>query len=207
MTMFLGLQVKQESTGILLHHEKYVEYMLEKFGFRDANPTPMPMAERTLLTPDIEGESVDQNDYISMIRSLMYLTANMPNIMFAVCQCTRYQATPKPSHLIVVKRIFRYLKGSLKLGCELDMKSTSGGCQFLGNRHVSWQYKKQHTVSTSTAEAEYVAASACCSQVIWIQHQLLDYNLNFLETTIFFDNEVAIQIAKNPVTLTSKCIL
>ena len=140
--------------------------------------------------------------------------------MFAVCQCARYQANPKLSHLIAVKRIFRYIKGSPKLGlwypknsefnlyaftdsnyggCELDRKSTSGGCQYLGDRLVSWQCKKQHTVSTSTAEAEYVAASACCSQVIWIQHQLLDYGLNYLETPIHCDNEAATQITKNLV--------
>ena len=81
----------------------------------------------------------------------------------------------------------------------VNRKSTSAGCQFLGDRLISWQCKKQQTVSTSTAEAEYVAASACCSQVIWMQHQLLDYGLDFLNTTIFCDNDAAIQIVKNPV--------
>ncbi|XP_052627148.1 uncharacterized mitochondrial protein AtMg00810-like [Lactuca sativa] len=144
------------------------------------------MAERPLLTHDIEGESIDQTHYRSMIGSLMYLTASRPDVMFVVCQCARYQANPKLSHLLAVKRIFRYLKGCPKLGlwypknpefdlyafadnnyggCELDRKSTSGGCQFLGDRLVSWQWKKQQTISTSTAEAEYVVASACCSQI------------------------------------------
>ncbi|XP_052627228.1 uncharacterized mitochondrial protein AtMg00810-like [Lactuca sativa] len=220
MTMFLGLQVCQDSFGILLHQGKYVEDMLERFGFKDSKADLTPMAERPLLSPDCEGESVDQSEYRSMIGSLMYLTTSKPYIMFTFFQCARYQANPKLSHLIVVKRIFRYLKGNPKLvlwysknsdfdlyafadnnygGCELDRKSTSGGCQFLGDLLVSWQCKKQHTVSTSTAEAEYIAASACCSQVIWIQHQLLDYDLNFLETPIFCDNDAAIQIAKNPV--------
>ncbi|XP_052621747.1 uncharacterized mitochondrial protein AtMg00810-like [Lactuca sativa] len=147
MTMFLGLQVKKCSAGILIHQAKYVDDMLEKFRFRDAKPALTPMAERPLLTPDLEGESVDQMYYRSMIESLMYLTMSRPDIMFAVCQCTRYQANPKPFHLIAVKRIFRYLKGSPKLGlwypknsefdiyafadsnyggCELDRKSTSG---------------------------------------------------------------------------------
>ncbi|KAD7117240.1 hypothetical protein E3N88_04508 [Mikania micrantha] len=155
----------------------------------------------------------------SMIGSLMYLTASRPDIMFSVCQCARYQANPKASHLIAVKRIFRYLVGKPKLGiwypknsefqlfaysdsdfggCNLDRKSTTGGCQYLGDRLVSWQCKKQTTVSTSTAEAEYVAASGCCSQVIWMQ-QLLDYGLNFLDSPIYCDNEAALQIVKNPV--------
>ena len=155
-----------------------------------------------------------------MIGLLMYLTASRPDFVFTVCQCACYQANPKPSHLDAFKQIFRYLKGRPKLGlwypknrefdlyafsdsnyggCEIDRKSTSAGCQFLGDRLISWQFWKQQTVSTSTAEAEYVAASACCSQVIWMQHQLLDYGINFLDTPIFCDNEVAIQIVKNPV--------
>ena len=84
-------------------------------------------------------------------------------------------------------------------GDDIDRKSTSAGCQFLGNRLISWQCKKQQTVSTSTAEAEYVAASACCSQVIWMQQQLRDYGFHFHKTSIFCDNDAAIQICKNPV--------
>ena len=97
MTMFLELQVKQCSAEILIHQAKYVDDMLEKFGFRDAKPALTPMTERPLLTPDLEGESVDQTYYRSIIGSLMYLTASCPNIMFVVYQCARYQANPKLS--------------------------------------------------------------------------------------------------------------
>ncbi|KAL7585168.1 uncharacterized mitochondrial protein AtMg00810-like [Lactuca sativa] len=111
------------------------------------------MAERPLLTLYTNGESINQTTYRLMIGFLMYLTASRPDIMFAICQCTRYQANPKLSHLVAVKRIF-----SNYGGCDLDRKSTSGGCLFLGDQLVSWQCKKQETVSTSTTEAEYVAA-------------------------------------------------
>ncbi|GJS23506.1 ribonuclease H-like domain-containing protein [Tanacetum coccineum] len=135
--------------------------------------------------------------YESMIGSLMYLTASRPDIMFAVCACSRFQVTPKTSHLSAVKRIFRYLKGKPKLGlwyprvssfdlesysdsdyagANLDRKSTIGGCQFLGRRLISWQCKKQTIVATSTTEAEYVAAASCYRQVLWIQNQMLDYS-------------------------------
>ncbi|GKB15806.1 hypothetical protein Tco_0849729 [Tanacetum coccineum] len=121
-----------------------------------------------------------------MIGSLMLLTTSRPSIMFAVCACARFQVTPKTSHLLAVKRIFRYLKGKPTLGLwyfrdspfELvaytdsdyagetqDRKSTTGGCQFLRNRLISWQCKKQTVVATSTTEAEYVAAASCCGQV------------------------------------------
>ncbi|GKA13182.1 retrovirus-related pol polyprotein from transposon TNT 1-94 [Tanacetum coccineum] len=102
----------------------------------------------------------------SMIGSLMYLTSSRPDIMLAVCGYARYQVNPKVSHLHAVKRIFR---------ASLDRKSTIEGCQFLRSRLISWQYMKQTVVVNSITEAEYVAASSCYGQVLWIQNQLLDY--------------------------------
>ncbi|GKA32843.1 putative ribonuclease H-like domain-containing protein, partial [Tanacetum coccineum] len=125
----------------------------------------------------------------SMIGSLMYLTASRPDIMFAVCACSRFQVTPKTSHLNVVKRIFS----------NLERKSTTGGCQFLGRRLISWQCKKQIIVATSTTEAEYVVAANCCGQVLWIQNQMLDYGFNLINTKIYIDNESTICIVKNPI--------
>ncbi|GKD22487.1 hypothetical protein Tco_1224190 [Tanacetum coccineum] len=150
----------------------------------------------------------------------MYITSSRPDIMFVVCACVRFQVTPKVSHLHVVKRIFRYLKGQPKLGlwypkdslfdleaytdsdyagASLDRKSTTGGCQFLGSKLISWQCKKQTIVAKCTTEAEYVAVASCCRQVLWIQNQMLDYGYNFMNTKIFIDNESTICIVKNPV--------
>ncbi|GKA79816.1 putative ribonuclease H-like domain-containing protein [Tanacetum coccineum] len=84
-------------------------------------------------------------------------------------------------------------------GANLDRKSTTGGCQFLGRRLISWQCKKQTIVATSTTEAEYVAAANYCGQVLWIQNQMLDYGFNFMNTKIYIDNESTICIVKNPV--------
>ncbi|GJW91439.1 hypothetical protein Tco_0168992 [Tanacetum coccineum] len=161
-----------------------------------------------------------QTRRISMIGSLMYLIASRPDIMFVVCACVRFQVTPKVLHLNAVKKIFRYLKGQPKLGlwyprdspfdleacsesdyagASLDRKSTTGGCQFLGKRLISWQCKKQNIVANSTTEAEYVAAANCCGQVLWIQNQMLDYGFNFMNTKIHIDNESTICIVKNLV--------
>ncbi|GJV62400.1 putative ribonuclease H-like domain-containing protein [Tanacetum coccineum] len=185
LTFFLGLQVKQSNGG-----------------------------------KDEEGEDVDVHLYRSMIGCLMYLTASRPDIMFAVCLCARFQVTPKVSHLHAVKRIFRYLKHQPNLGLwypkdspfhleafsdsdyagdNHDRRSTSGGCQYLGRRLVSWQCKKQTIVAISSTEAEYVAAASCCAQVLWMQNQLLDYGFNFMNTEIHIDNESTICIVKNPV--------
>ncbi|GJR03142.1 putative ribonuclease H-like domain-containing protein [Tanacetum coccineum] len=153
-----------------------------------------PIEDSKPLVKDEEASDVDVHLYRSMIGSLMYLTASRPDIMFAVCACSRFQVTPKSSHLSAVKRIF-----SDYAGANLDRKSTTGGCQFLGRRLISWQCKKQTIVATSTTEAEYVAAASCCGQVLWIQNQMLDYGFNFMNTKIYIDNESTICIVKNPV--------
>ncbi|KAI3771062.1 hypothetical protein L6452_02215 [Arctium lappa] len=185
LTFFLGLQVKQTPEGIFINQAKYIRDMLKKFDMNSTSPMKTPMLAGSLLDADISGKSVDQHIYRSMIGSLLYLTASRPDIMFATCFCARYQANPKESHLSAVKRILRYLKGTPNLGLwypkyskfeliaytdadhagnKLDRKSTSGACHYLGDKLVSWSSKKQNCVSTSTAEAEYVAAASCCSQ-------------------------------------------
>ncbi|GJV11908.1 putative ribonuclease H-like domain-containing protein, partial [Tanacetum coccineum] len=217
---FNALQVTQKDDGIFISQDKYVDEILKKFGFSTVKTASTPMETSKPLLKDAEAEDVDVHLYRSMIGSLMYLTALRPDIMFVVCACARFQVTPKVSHLHVVKRIFRYLKGQPKLGlwypkdspfdleaytdsdyagASLDKKSTTGGCQFLRSRLISWQCKKQTIVANSTTEAEYVAAASCCGQVLWIQNQMLDYGYNFMNTKIFIDNESTICIVKNPV--------
>ncbi|GJV87381.1 hypothetical protein Tco_1531319 [Tanacetum coccineum] len=200
--------------------DKYVAEILKKFDFASVKTASTPIETQKPLVKDEEASDVDVHLYRSMIGSLMYVTASRPDIMFAVCACSRFQVTPKTSHLSAVKRIFRYLKGKPKLGlwypressfdlesysdsdyagANLDRKSTTGGCQFLGRRLITWQCKKQTIVATSTTEAEYVAAASCCGQVLWIQNQMLDYGFNFMNTKIYIDNESTICIVKNPV--------
>ncbi|GKD82803.1 putative ribonuclease H-like domain-containing protein [Tanacetum coccineum] len=220
LTFFLGLQVIQKDDGIFISQDKYVDEILKKFGFSTVKTASTPMETSKPLMKDENTEDVDVHLYRSMIGSLMYLTSSRPDIMFVVCACARFQVTPKVSHLHVVKRIFRYLKGQPKLGLwypkdspfdleaytdsqyadvSLERKSTIGGCQFLRSRLISWQCKKQTIVANSTTEAEYVAAASCCGQVLWIQNQMLDYGYNFMNTKIFIDNESTICIVKNLV--------
>ncbi|GJX58818.1 retrovirus-related pol polyprotein from transposon TNT 1-94 [Tanacetum coccineum] len=176
----------------------YGPHQAPRAWFKKVKTASTPIETQKPLLKDKDGEEVDVHMYRSMIGSLMYLTSSRPDIMFAVCACARYQVNPKVSHLHVVKWIFRYLKGQPKLGLwypkdypfdlvvytdsdytgeSLDMKSTTRGCQFLGSGLISWQCKKQTVVANSTTKAEYVAASSCCGQVLWIQNQLLDYRL------------------------------
>ncbi|GKE65675.1 putative ribonuclease H-like domain-containing protein, partial [Tanacetum coccineum] len=178
LTFFLGLQVQQKEDGIFISQDKYVAKILKKFDFATVKTASTPIETNKALVKDEEAEAVDVHLYRSMIGSLMYLTASRPDIMFVVCACARFQVTPKTSHINVVKRIFRYLKGQPKLGyprdspfdleafsdsdyagASLKRKSTTGGCQFIGKRLISWQCKKQTIVANSTTEAEYVATA------------------------------------------------
>ncbi|KAI3818790.1 hypothetical protein L1987_12608 [Smallanthus sonchifolius] len=197
LSFFLGLQVSQREDDIYLHQTKYVQDILSKYKMNDSSTygTPIPVSHG--LHPDKDGKDVDSRLYRGMIRSLMYITASRPDIMFAVCLCSRFQSQPKESHMIAVKRIFRYLKGKPRLGlwyskqqsfdfkaytdsdydgCNLDRKSTSCGCQFLGDRLVSWQCKKQLTDFVSTY-----------------------YGLNFTGTPLFIDDNATMSITNNPV--------
>ncbi|KAI3802358.1 hypothetical protein L1987_30489 [Smallanthus sonchifolius] len=201
LSFFLGLQVNQKEDGFFIHQSKYVKDILSRFKMEDCTPydTPIPVNHKLNSNPD--GKEIDYRLYRATIRSLIF------------------QAKPKEFHLIAVKRIFHYLKGRQRLGlwfphgsnfefnaytdsdfggCCLDRKSTTGGCQFLGNRLVSWQCKKQTTVSISTCEAEYIAAASCFSQILWIQQQLRDYGLNFTGTPMFINN-TTMSIRNNPV--------
>ncbi|GKB99031.1 putative ribonuclease H-like domain-containing protein, partial [Tanacetum coccineum] len=122
LTFFLGLQVKQSPAGIFISQDKYVKDILNKFDFRSIKPATTPIEAHKALGKDEEGEDVDVHLYRSMIGCLMYLTASRPDIMFAVCLCTRFQVTPKVSHMNAVKRIFSDYAGD-----NLDRRSTSGG--------------------------------------------------------------------------------
>nr|XP_043623619.1 uncharacterized mitochondrial protein AtMg00810-like [Erigeron canadensis] len=116
LTFFLGLQICQLPNGIFINLEKYIRDMLAKFDMSNITLKPTPMSPPNNLHADPEGKHVNPTHYRGMIGSLMYLTTSRPDIMFATCLCARYQASPRESHLLVVKRIFKYLKGTSILG-------------------------------------------------------------------------------------------
>ncbi|GJR54585.1 hypothetical protein Tco_1405106 [Tanacetum coccineum] len=147
----------------------------------------IPMSSNTKLKKDEECESVDSTKYRGMICSLLYLTRSRLDIMFIVCLCAHFQEAPKTSHLEVVKRIFRYIKGTTNLGLwypkgtgietvvyaesdhagdYVDRKSTSGIYTFMGCYLTSWFSKKQTALAISTTESEYVSAEKACQQAL-----------------------------------------
>ncbi|GJY28300.1 hypothetical protein Tco_0404067 [Tanacetum coccineum] len=160
------------------------------------------MVDRLKLDEDPLGIPVDHTRFRSMFGSLMYLTASRPDLVFAVCMCARYQASPTKKHLEALKRVFRYLKGTINwglwypkdtamelttyadadhAGCQDTRISTSGSAQFVGDKLVSWSSKKQKSIAISTTEAEYIAMSGCRAQILWMRSQLTDYDFAFHE--------------------------
>ncbi|GJR91032.1 retrovirus-related pol polyprotein from transposon TNT 1-94 [Tanacetum coccineum] len=220
MKFFLGLQIHQSPKGIFINQAKYALEILKKHNMDNCHSIGTPLATKPKLDVDLSGEPVDQSDYRSKIGSLMYLTSSRPDLVQAVCYCARYQARPTQKHLKEVKRIFKYLKGTINMGlwypkdsgfeltafsdadhagCLDTRKSTSGGIQFLGDKLVSWMSKKQNCTAMSSAEAEYVALSASCAQVMWMRTQLQDYGFNCNKIPLYCDSQSAIAISCNPV--------
>ena len=184
LKFFLGFQIKQLKDDTFISQTKYTNDMLKKFDMDKAKPIKTPMPTNGHLDLDQGGKVVNQKVDHSMIGSLLYLCASRPDIMLSVCMCVRFQANPKECHLMVIKRIFRYLVHTPNLGlwypkgstfellgysdsdyasCKVNQKSTTGTCQFIGRSLASWSSKKQNSVALSTAEAKYVVGGACCA--------------------------------------------
>ncbi|GJR57409.1 retrovirus-related pol polyprotein from transposon TNT 1-94 [Tanacetum coccineum] len=220
ISFFLGLQISQNPRGIFINQSKYANEILKKFDLHKSDPVDTPMVERTKLDEDLSGTPVDQTKYRSMIGSLMYLTASRPDLVFAVCMCARYQSRPTKKHLEAVKRVFRYLQGTINMGlwypkdtamaltayadadhagCQDTRRSTSGSAQFLGDKLVSWSSKKQTSTSISSTEAEYIAMSGCCAQILWMRSQLSDYGFAYNRIPLYCDNKSAIALCCNNV--------
>ncbi|GJT30811.1 monodehydroascorbate reductase [Tanacetum coccineum] len=200
--------VVDPTLGIFINQSKYANEILKKFDLHKSDPVDTPMVERTKLDEDLSGTPVDQTKYRSMIGSLMYLTASRPDLVFVVCMCARYQSRPTKKHLEAVKRVFRYLQGTINMGlwypkdtamaltayadadhagCQDTRRSTSGSAQFLGDKLVSWSSKKQTSTSISSTEAEYIAMYGCYAQILWMRFQLSDYGFAYNRIPLYCD--------------------
>ncbi|GJZ79811.1 retrovirus-related pol polyprotein from transposon TNT 1-94 [Tanacetum coccineum] len=214
------LLISQNPRGIFINQSKYALESLNKYGFESCNLVDTPMVEKSKLDEDTEGKPVDPSHYRGMIGTLLYLTASKPDLQFAICMCARYQARPTEKHLNAVKRIFRYLKRTVNrglwytkdssialiayedadhAGCQDTRRSTSSIMQFLGDRLVSWSSKRQKSPVISSTEAEYIALSGCCAQVLWTRSQLTNYGLGFNKIPMYYDNKSAISLCCNNV--------
>nr|GEV47994.1 uncharacterized mitochondrial protein AtMg00810-like [Tanacetum cinerariifolium] len=183
-------------------HTNMIIYQIDvKTAFCDkSDPVDTPMVEKSILDEDPQWKAVDPTYYHGMVGILMYLTTSRPDLTFVVCTCSRYQAKPTKKHLHAVKRIFKYLRGTINrglwypkkssialiayadtdhAGCQDTRQSTSDSMQLLGERLVSWSSKRQKSIVISSTEAEYIALSGCCAQILWVRSQLTNYGIGF----------------------------
>ncbi|GJS21392.1 retrovirus-related pol polyprotein from transposon TNT 1-94 [Tanacetum coccineum] len=180
-----------------LNQSKYALESFKKYGMESSDPVDTPMVEKSKLDE-----------------------TSRPDQTFVVCMCARYQAKPTKKHLHAVKRIFKYLRGTVNrglwypkdssialtayadadhAGCQDTRRSTSGSMQLLGDRLVSWSSKRQKSAAISSTEAEYIAMSGCCAQILWMRSQLTDYGLGFNKIPMYCDNKSAIALCCNNV--------
>lgn len=220
----LGINIEQKKNGVLLMHQRrYILDLLKRYSLMDANPVSTPADVNVKLEKeDGFSNSVDTKLYQSMVGSLLYAAlATRPDIAQAVGAVAKYCARPSEAHLTAVKRIFRYLKGTVDLGLKFksqrnlspvgysdadwagdrdDRHSTSGNLFLMASSPISWMSKKQSVVALSSAEAEYIALSSAAQETVWLRRLLEDLGAKSnLPTLIMEDNQGAIAQAQNPV--------
>ncbi|CAH9119565.1 unnamed protein product [Cuscuta europaea] len=217
---FLGLEVRQDCNGIFLCQKKYAMDLLKRFHMENCEAAKTPMNTNEKLQKSDGTEKADATLYRSMVGGLNYLTHSRPDITLSVRIVSRYMHNPTKQHLGAVKRIMKYISGTLEYGiqytrvkefnlrgytdsdwagCVDDRKSTSGSVFDLGSDAITWSSKKQETVALSTSEAEYVAARAAAKQALWLRKLLTDLCCKQEEKPeIWCDSKSAIAMAKNP---------
>ncbi|GJQ89413.1 retrovirus-related pol polyprotein from transposon TNT 1-94 [Tanacetum coccineum] len=193
MSFFLGLQVSQSPRGIFINQAKYALEILKKYGMDLTDPVDTPMVDRLKLDEDLKGIPVDQTRFRGMVGSLMYLTASRPDLVFAVCMCARYQAKPTKKHLEAIKHLMQMrIMRDVKIQEEVRREVLS----FL---EIDWLAGHQRSTAISTTEAEYIAMSGCCAQILWMRSQLKDYGFEFNKIPLYCDNKSAIALCCNNV--------
>ncbi|GJY55101.1 hypothetical protein Tco_0446765 [Tanacetum coccineum] len=142
------------------------------------------MVKRSKLDEDLSRIPDDQTRYRSMVGSLMYLTASRPDLVFVVCMCARYQSKPTKKYIDVVKRVFRYLQGTINMGLWYPKDTAMALTAYADADH---------------AEAEYIAMSGCCVQILWMRSQLSDYGFAYNHVPMYCDNKSVIALCCNNV--------
>nr|GEW37508.1 hypothetical protein [Tanacetum cinerariifolium] len=188
MSFFLGLQISQSPGGIFLNQAKYANDILKKYGLDKCEPVDTPMMERSKLDEDHSKIPVDQNRYRSMIGSLMYLTTSMPDLVFAVCMYARYQSRPTKKHLEAVKRVFRYLQGTINMGLWYPKDIAMALTAYADVDHAGCQDTRRSTSGSARFLGDTLMRS-----------QLTDYGFAYKRIPLYCDNKSAIAICCNHV--------
>ena len=190
LNSYLGMEIKKSSASIFLSQRAYSNHILKTFTMSDCKAIKMPMEVHLKLQKKAEGKQVNSTNFRSLIGRLRYLMNTRPDLTFSVTYLSRFMDKPSSEHLVVAKRIMRYLKGTVNFGLMYnrgdrdltitrysdsdfagdinDKKSTSGQIFFMGGLLITWNSVKQRVVALSTCEAEHIAISSETCQSLWI---------------------------------------
>ncbi|CAN6466402.1 unnamed protein product [Victoria cruziana] len=221
---FLGVEVDCKNDILTLSQHKYVLDVLHKTGMENCKAISTPSLFNHKMSSKEGNPFYDPTLFRSVVGMLQYLTFTRPDIVYSVNQVSQFMHAPTDAHMEVVKRILRYLKGTLNDGLVYskddryldghrlmtytdadwagdpdERRSVSGYCVFIGNNAVVWSSKKQKAVARSSAEAEYRAMAAGVADVTWVRHLLEELNEPISSSILFCDNQSAINIARNPI--------
>ena len=218
---FLGIQVSRTSQGLLLSQEQYAHEVLERANMSACNPCATPIDTKSKLSASVGKPVSDPTEFRSLAGALQYLTITRPDISYAVQQICLFMHDPREPHLQLLKRVLRYIRGTLQFGlhirrslandivaysdadwagCPDTRRSTSGYCVYFGDNLVAWSSKRQHTVSRSSAEAEYRGIANAVSESCWLRQLLLELGRPPRRATIVYcDNVSAMYMSSNPV--------
>ena len=222
----LGIRIirERDAKKLWLSQEKYIEKVLQRFNMNKAKPTSCPLASHFSLSSkqspstEIEEQEMKWVPYSSAVGSLMYaMVCTRPDIAHAVGVVSRFLSNPGKEHWNAVKWILRYLRGTSKMCLcfggdkpelvgytDADMagdvdsrKSTSGYMIVFSGGAVSWQSRLQKCVALSTTEAEFIAITEACKEMIWMKKFLNELELQQDSYHLFCDSQSAIHLTKN----------
>jgi hypothetical protein len=218
---FLGISVTRTPTSLHLSQKQYLLDVLSRAGMRDCHPVSTPIDTHSKLSATAGSLFPDPTLYRSLAGALQYTTLTRPEISYAVQQICLHMHAPRDSHFSLIKRVLRYLKGTLDHGLTLHRsstnslvaysdadwvgfpdtrRSTSGYCIYLGDNLISWSSRRQTTVSRSSAEAEYRAVATCVAETCWVRHILQELHCPIhTATMVYCDNVSAVYMTANPV--------
>lgn len=219
---FLGMSIIQKPDAVWLGQSAYTKRVLDRYNMSEAKPAMTPVDTSVKLTKsDDNDEPVNQELYQSAVGSLLFLSMwTRPDITYAVGNVAKFCAKPSKKHWEAVKRIMRYLKGTINLGLQYekgnseecigysdadwagdvqDRKSTSGYMFQMSGTAVSWRSKKQSCVALSTAEAEYMALASAAQEAVWLKQLVEELTSKSAKPIVVHeDNQAAIKMTKNP---------
>ncbi|CAL0307768.1 unnamed protein product [Lupinus luteus] len=221
LNYFLGITVTRNKSGMFLSQHKYAKEIISRAGTTSCKPSKTPVDTKSKVSATSGSPFHDPTLYRSLAGALQYLTFTRPDISYAVQQVCLHMHDPRIDHMSTLKRIIRYVQGTLDYdlhlyssptstlvsytdadwgGCPDTRRSTSGYCVFLGDNLISWSSKRQPTLSRSSSEAEYRGVANVVSKSCWIRNLLLELQCPVHKATLVYcDNVSAIYLSRNPV--------